>query len=75
MDFTTMHYVAVDFVLPKLVAEQEGLIAAAAGDAAQVDADARPLIEAFVELKKRHLDALQRLAADHAGAKAVSTLR
>jgi hypothetical protein len=75
MDYTTAHYVAMDYLLPRLVVEQQRLIAAAEEDEAAVDADAAQLIGALLDLKRKHLAELERLAEDCAGTKAVSTLR
>lgn len=66
MDFTTKHYLALDYLLPQLVAEQKGLIADLEADAATVDEEARVHVDRYLALKRGHLAELERLAAEHA---------
>jgi|ERR1051325_5866796 hypothetical protein len=62
--FTTTNYVAVDYVLPKLIAEDEKEIAEIERQLHPLnDEEARRLAEAYLAMKRRHLDALRNLSA------------
>lgn len=74
MDFTTAHYLGWDYLLPRLIAEQKGLIADLEQDAAAADEADRSLFADFLALKKKHLAEMEGLLAEHAG-KLASTTR
>ena len=60
--FTTMNYVTVDYLTPKLIAEHEMEIAEIERQLHEVDADEiRGLVESHLAMKRRHLDALRQL--------------
>lgn len=77
MDFSHLHYVGLDHLLPMLVEEQKDMVAKAEADLAAVaaDPDAERLFRPFVELKRAHLAKIEHLAQEHTGAKAASTVR
>jgi hypothetical protein len=63
MAFTTMNYVSVDYVLPRLAEDGRRAVAALERDrAALTDADARAEVDRLLDLKRRHLKALEGLA-------------
>ncbi len=75
-EFTATNYLALDHLLPRLVAYQKRAIAELDQDLANLpDADARDAARPILEMKRRHLQELEQLADEHSGAKAVSTLR
>lgn len=63
-DFTTVNYVRFDFLLPRLVeAQRQGISALEHDLASLTDAVARQEVEKILELKRRHLQKLEELAA------------
>jgi hypothetical protein len=75
-EFSTLHYVGLDHLLPRLVAAERWEIEQLARDCEQLqDHEARPPVEQLLAVKRRHLGILQSLAEKHAGERAVSTLR
>ncbi len=75
-EFTATNYLALDHLLPRLVSHQKWAIAELQNDLAKLtDPEARRSVEPILEMKRRHLEQLEQLAAEHSGAKAVSTLR
>jgi hypothetical protein len=77
MEYTTFHYVAMDFLLPRVIGQQQELLARLEDDIKRVadDADAKHLLEPVLALKRKHLVELERLAAEHSGAKSLATVR
>jgi hypothetical protein len=74
-DFTTLHFVAMDHLLPQLVKHQRRLLEQLEQDAAKIpDSEPRGIIDELVVMKRRHLSDLEALAAEYGG-KYVSTLR
>ncbi|HEX5270059.1 MAG TPA: hypothetical protein VFW33_06220 [Gemmataceae bacterium] len=62
MSFTTMNFVSLDYLLPRLTESARQSIAALEKDrAALADADAKAELDRLVELKKNHLKALEGL--------------
>jgi hypothetical protein len=69
MGFTSMNFIALDRALEHLVADGRRAVAALEDDrAALTDADARAELEQFIDLKRRHLKALEALATAPAAA-------
>lgn len=69
MAFTTMNFVSLEYLLPRLADDGRRAIAALERDrSALTDADARAEVEKFLEMKRRHLKALEALAAAPAAA-------
>ena len=63
MAFTTMNFVSLDFVLPRLAEDGRRAVADLERDrAALTDAEARAEVDKLLELKRRHLKALEALA-------------
>jgi hypothetical protein len=63
-DFTCVNYVSLDFLLPRLVNEQRRAVAALEADLALLtEPDARQTVEKILEMKRRHLQKLEELAA------------
>jgi hypothetical protein len=61
--FTTLNFVSVDFLIPRLVEEQRQNIAALEKDKQRIgDADVRQQVQAFIDLKSRHLQTLEEFA-------------
>lgn len=75
MDFTGLHYVALSYLLPRLVEESTRLVAALETDLAAGTADLGEVLTPFVEMKRAHRTQLEALAAAHAGAKSLATRR
>lgn len=74
-DFTTLHFVAMDHLLPQLVKSERRLLDQLRQDAAKIaDQEPRHITDEMIEMKRRHLAELESLAAEYAG-KLVSTLR
>lgn len=74
-EFTSLNYLGLDKVLPRLAADQRSTIAALQGDAAALtDPEARALVDRLLAVKRRHLAELDQLAAHNEAAPA-STLR
>jgi hypothetical protein len=62
--FTTSNFIAVDFLIPRLIAAQKtGIGALEAGIAAVSDPDFQRRLHALVELKTKHLHELEALKA------------
>jgi hypothetical protein len=60
--FTSMNYVSLSFLIPRLIAAQRQSLADLENDARQVqDEPFRELLRAFHELKRRHLAELETL--------------
>ena len=71
MAFTTMNFVALDFVLPRLAEDGRRAVAALERDrAALTNGEARAEVDRLLEMKRRHLKALEALA--EGGARRVS---
>jgi hypothetical protein len=69
MAFTTMNFVSLDFVLPRLAEDGRRAVADLERDrAALTDAEARAEVDRFLEMKRRHLKALEALATAPAAA-------
>ena len=69
MAFTTMNFVSLDYLLPRLAESGRQSITALEKDrAALSDADARAEVDRFLEMKRRHLKALEALATAPAAA-------
>ncbi len=67
--FTTMNFVTVDYLLPKLIAENTRELADIERIAASADEDEdHQLVQAYQEMKRRHLQSLQDLTASKAPA-------
>ncbi len=63
MAFTTMNFVSLDYLLPRLVEDGRRALDALQRDhAALTDADARAELDKFLDLKRRHVKALEALA-------------
>lgn len=65
-EYTSLHYVALDYLLEQLVDEQRTLAAelkSAAEEEAAGDADAQPVVAAAAEQAARHAEELAALAA------------
>ncbi len=63
-DFTTVNFVALDYLLPRLLEEQRREVGALEADlAAAADADARAELTRLLDSKRRHLGVLGRLEA------------
>jgi hypothetical protein len=66
VDFTSINFVSLDFVLPRLLDEQRREVAALEADLARVsDPEAREQLQRLLDMKRRHLPALEGLAAAH----------
>jgi hypothetical protein len=62
--FTTINFVALDYIIPKLVAdERQGLAHIDADLGVITDPGARPLVEALAAKKRAHIKILEELAA------------
>ncbi len=62
MGFTTLNFVSLDYLLPRLVESGRQSVAALEKDrAALADADAKAELDQLIELKRRHLKALEAL--------------
>jgi hypothetical protein len=71
MAFTTMNFVSLDYVLPRLADDGRRALAALERDrAALADAEARAELDKLIEQKRRHLKTLEALA--ESGARRVS---
>jgi hypothetical protein len=60
--FTTMNFVTLEYLLPKLIAEHEKEIAQIAAQASPLDDEAGRIAQAYLDMKRRHLQTLQKLA-------------
>jgi hypothetical protein len=64
--FTSYGFVSMDFLVPRLVEEQRGEIAALERDLVGItDAEARAQAQQVLDLKRRHLPELEKMAAAH----------
>jgi hypothetical protein len=62
--FTSFNFVALDFLLPRLIQEEKRLIAALTDDLGAIDnAGAKLVVEGLLEVKKKNLATLESLAA------------
>jgi hypothetical protein len=62
MSFTTMNFVSLDYLLPRLTESARQSVAALERDrAALTDADAKAELDRLIELKRTHLKALEAL--------------
>jgi hypothetical protein len=69
MTFTTMNFVALDFVLPRLADDARRAVAALERDrAALTNGEARAEVDRLLEMKRHHLKALEALATVPAAA-------
>jgi hypothetical protein len=69
MAFTTMNFVSLDYLLPRLADDGRRSVAALERDrAALADGDARAELDQFLDLKRRHLKTLEALATAPAAA-------
>lgn len=60
--FTTMNFVTVDHLVPKLIAEADQEIAEIERILSPLDdEEARALVQGYLDMKRRHLEALQEL--------------
>ena len=74
-DYCSLHFVAMDHLLPPLVADERKLLAQLEQDMAKVDLeDTRVILMQMLELKRKHLAELDQFARQYGG-KVVSTLR
>lgn len=65
--FTTMNFIALEWLLPRLVAEQHRSLANLEAELHGIhDADARAVVEKLLAVKRRHLPALESFAGAHA---------
>jgi hypothetical protein len=66
VDFTSINFVSLDWVLPRLAEEQRREVAALEADLARAtDAEARAELQRLLDVKRRHLPVLEGLAAAH----------
>jgi hypothetical protein len=69
MAFTTLNFVSLDYLVPRLIDEQGQHIAALERDrAALTDADAKAEVNRLLEVKRQHLQDLEALVPAVAGA-------
>jgi hypothetical protein len=62
--FTTLNYVALDYLLPKLAEEERAEIAGLERDLNElIDPEAREEIDKLLSIKRRHLQTIESLAA------------
>jgi hypothetical protein len=75
--FSSSHYTALDHLLPWLVSYQRWLIGQLDKDLSQIrdDEDALECGRSLLEMNRRHLAELERLAKEHTGKRMVSTIR
>ena len=75
-EFTTLHFVGLDHLLPRLVTFQRWLVRGNEEDVANfTDPVARGYSEPLVAMNRRHLAELEKLATEHRGTNAASTRR
>ncbi len=66
VEFTSINFVALDWIVRRLVEGQRQEVAALEADAGRAaDPDARAALERLLEVKRRHLPVLEGLAAEH----------
>jgi hypothetical protein len=72
-DYTSLHYVALDYLLAQIAAQQQDLASELAGAATDAEGDeaAHAVLSAAAEQARRHVNELSALAA---GRKARSTV-
>jgi hypothetical protein len=64
VSFTSLAFVSIDYLLPHLVQYQRQLISELERDARAIaDAEARQQVQDLLQLKRRHLETLEELAA------------
>jgi hypothetical protein len=65
--FTTINFLSLDHILPKLVVSERANVAALQGDVAKIgsDKDARAQAENLLEVKKKQLEKLEFLSEAH----------
>ncbi len=69
--FTTINFVSLDYLVPKLIAEHKSETAELEGRLRQIeDEDVRVLGQSYLDMKRRHLQTLHELAAPKAPATA-----
>jgi hypothetical protein len=69
MGFTTMNFVSLEYLLPRLTEEQRKAVATLERDrAALTDAEAKAEVAKLIEMKRRHLKELEALPASRAAA-------
>jgi hypothetical protein len=69
MAFTTLNFVSLDYLLPRLAEDGRRAVAALERDrAALTDADARAELDRLLDQKRRHLKTLEALATAPAAA-------
>jgi hypothetical protein len=65
-NFTTINFLSLEYILPKLVASERANVAALDRDLHSIsDKDARAQIEKLLDVKKKQLEKLEFLAASH----------
>ena len=73
VSFTSMNYLSLDYLLPRLVEYQHRAIRQLQADLRTLsDMDATEQVERILNAKRRHLQILEGLAAEHAAAVALS---
>src|SRR5438132_13582547 len=66
MSFTTMNFVSLDHLLPILIREERRSLANREQDLARVrDVDAQVALRGIIDMKRRHLQTLEEMAATH----------
>jgi hypothetical protein len=67
--FTTINFVSLEYLLPRLAQEQRRDIRALEDDLVEVhDVEVREQVKKLLELKRRHLQTLEQLAVAHSAA-------
>jgi hypothetical protein len=65
-DFTTVNFISLDYLLPRLLAEQRREVGTLEAEVpAATDSEAREQLVRLLDVKRRHLGVLERLAADN----------
>ena len=65
-DFTTVNFISLDYLLPRLLAEQRREVGTLEAEVpAATDPEAREQLVRLLDLKRRHLGVLERLAAEN----------
>jgi hypothetical protein len=68
-NFTSLNYVSLDYLLPRLLDWQRSWVGILERDAALIqDAEAKTQVDELVAVARRHLDELKKVAASHAKA-------
>lgn len=64
-EYTSLHYVSVDFLLQRILRNQEALVRSSdsLARAAEADPECGPLLTEIADVNRKHLDELRRLAA------------